>query len=156
TSPNTSTTQNNSLVGVACASATDCWAAGDATNGSAEQTLAEHWNGTSWAIVTSPNTLSPTPSILNGVTCVSASNCWAIGYSFNGANYQTLIERWDGTSWAVVTSANASATENNVLNGVTCVSASNCWAVGYAVSQNETGFTYQTLVERWDGTSWAI
>ena len=126
------------------------------SSGSVTQTLVQQWNGTSWAIVTSANTLSPTPSILLGVTCVSASDCWAVGYSFNGANYQTLAERWDGTSWAVVTSANASTTQNNVLYGVTCVSASDCWAVGYAVSHNDAGYTYQTLVERWNGTSWAV
>ena len=70
------------------------------------------------------------------------------------ASYQTLIERWDGTSWAIVTSPNTSTTQNNFLYGVTCVSASDCWAVGYYV--NASSNAYQTLIERWDGTSWAI
>jgi hypothetical protein len=159
TSPNTSATDYNFLSGLTCVSTSDCWAVGYASTstGSVTQTLVERWDGASWTIVTSANTLSQTTSILYGVTCVSASNCWAVGYSFNGANYQTLVERWDGTSWAVVTSANASDVQNNVLYGVTCVSASDCWAVGYAVSFNEAiGYTYQTLIERWDGTSWAI
>ena len=67
------------------------------------------------------------------MTCVSASDCWAVGYYYDGTTsiYQTLIERWDGTSWAIVTSPNTSATQNNYLNGVTCTSASDCWAVGY-------------------------
>ena len=85
-----------------------------------------------WSIVTSPNaTPPPGNNKLRGVTCVSASDCWAVG----GNGFQTLIERWDGTSWAIVSSPNTSATQANHLNGVTCVSASDCWAVGYLPEQ---------------------
>src|SRR5207302_4510573 len=44
--------------------------------------------------------------------------------------HQNLIERWDGTSWTIVSSPNTSATDSNHLKAVTCVSASDCWAVG--------------------------
>jgi hypothetical protein len=40
-----------SLVGVACASMTDCWGAGSWVKGSAGRSLIEHWNGTAWSIV---------------------------------------------------------------------------------------------------------
>src|SRR5437868_4574868 len=84
----------------------------------------------------------------------SARDCWAVGYYYTGnavqsGVYQTLIEHWDGTSWAIVTSPNTSTTEYNHLFAVTCVSASECWAVG--LSGTSLG---QTLIERWDGTSW--
>jgi hypothetical protein len=76
------------------------------------------------------------------VTCASASECWAVGYYYDGSaadpEYYSFIERWDGTAWALVPSPNTS-----VLNGVTCASASDCWAVG-------------PPIEHWDGTSWAI
>lgn len=40
------------LTGVASISTSDVWAAGDfGSNGNPEQTLIEHWNGTSWSIV---------------------------------------------------------------------------------------------------------
>src|SRR5207253_479637 len=64
-----------------------------------------------WSIVASANSLRAQTNILIGTTCVSASDCWAVGF-YDAAGdptnplYQTLIERWDGTSWAVVTSAN--------------------------------------------------
>src|SRR5438094_8219852 len=52
-----------------------------------------------WAIVDSPNSRpTPTDNFPSGVTCVSASDCWAVGYSNNGRAYQTMIERWDGCS----------------------------------------------------------
>jgi hypothetical protein len=92
-----------------------------------------------WAIVTSPNSRNLQNSYLFGVTCVSASNCWAVGSVFDSnaiPNYATLIERWDGTSWAVVASPNTTDAGGNAypnfLTGVTCVSASDCWAVGFS------------------------
>src|SRR5205807_728309 len=131
-SPNTSSTQDNVLNGVTCVSASDCWAIGYYNNGSDVQKLIGQWNGSAWSIVTSPNTSTTQDNILNGVTCVSASDCWAVGeYYVSNVNHHTLIERWDGTSWAILTSPNTSATEDNFLNGVTCASASDCWAVGY-------------------------
>ena len=104
-----------------------------------------------WSIVPSPNTVSQ-ENYLADVTCASASDCWAVGRYWNGSVYQTLIERWDGTSWAIVASPNSSVTRGNWLYGVTCVSSSDCWAVGYYITDS----AIQTLIERWDGTSWAI
>jgi hypothetical protein len=160
-SPN-SGTQTNKLYGVTCAAESACWAASYYyENGSGlNQTLIEQWNGASWTIVTSPNAGAREPNFLNGVTCVSASECWAVGYAYEGGPspyyYQTLIERWDGKSWAIVTSPNASATWSNVLDSVTCTSASDCWAVGYAYDPTKLPYQYQTFTEHWNGTSWAI
>src|SRR6267143_1650394 len=153
-SPNTSPTANNFLQSVTCVSASDCWAAGTYfAVGGVSQTLVERWDGTSWAIVGSPNASATQSNFLYGVTCVSASECWAVGY-YKGSVNQTLIERWDGISWTIVNSPSTSATEHNVLYGVTCVSASDCWAVGFY--KNSLTSNNQTLIERWDGTSWAV
>ena len=161
TSPNTSDAQNNVLHGVTCASASNCWAVGYYDNGTTNQTLIERWDGTSWTIITSPNTSGTQLNVLLGVACASASDCWAVGYYFNsnviGVAYQTLIERWDGTSWAIASSPNTLPTRNNILLGVTCVSANDCWAVGvYSTGNTVQRGAWQTLIERWDGTSWAI
>jgi hypothetical protein len=159
TSPNASAWPKNFLFGVTCVSASDCWAIGFSQSlvgtSNINQTLIERWDGTAWAIVSSPNTLAALDNYLDGVTCVSASDCWAVGYYGNVSMtaWQTLIEHWDGTAWAIVNSPNTSTTQRNYLYGVTCVSASECWAVGLSV--NGSGFS-QTLIERWDGTSWAI
>src|SRR5207253_10400789 len=82
-----------------------------------------------WAIVDSPNSRpTPTDNFPSGVTCVSASDCWAVGYYNNVSAYQTLIEHWDGSSWTTVSSPNTNPTQQNLLRSVTCVSASDCWA----------------------------
>jgi hypothetical protein len=146
----------NELIGVTCVSAAECWAVGyylDPTT-FIDQTLTEHWNGSIWSIVSSPNTSAAPKNTLGAVTCVSASDCWAVGYYLENitAYDRTLIEHWDGTAWAIVSSPNPIVAGLNFLFGVTCASTSECWAVGYADSSNG----YQTLIERWDGTSWSI
>src|SRR5207249_3824675 len=116
----------------------------------------EHWDVSSWTVANSANTSITQPNILYSVTCASASECWAVGYStdFIGTStvYRTLIERWDGSSWTIVSSPNVTGNTYIYLNAVTCASASQCWAVGdYAA-----GSAGQTLIERWDGSSWTI
>jgi hypothetical protein len=105
-----------------------------------------------WSIVSSPSArnASQTFNFPSGVTCVSASDCWAVGFSWAGSNsHQTLIERWDGTAWAIVSSPNTSPTRENVLFGVTCVSASNCWAVGDYYNAPGVLITPSTLTLRY-------
>lgn len=130
-SPNTSATEGNTLNSVACASPSDCWAVGTYFTGTHNygQTLIEHWDGNSWTIVPSPNATTTNSNVLSAVACASASECWAVGSYNNGSAAQTLIERWNGTSWAIVPSPN-NGTQSNALSGVTCSSASECWAVG--------------------------
>jgi len=136
TSPNTSSSKENVLNAVTCTSSSDCWAVGYScettsacTTGAnvSNQTLTEHYDGTSWSIVTSANSSASKSNYLTGVTCTSSSNCWASGYYCNGTStscpqgngpyYQTLIEQYNGTSWSVVTSGNVSTSEDNALNG---------------------------------------
>jgi hypothetical protein len=84
------------------------------------------------------------------VTCTSASDCWAVGYYSFGGPSQTLIEQWNGASWAIVSSPNTS--DGDDLDSVTCASASDCWAVGTSVPT----YIGSTLIEQWNGTSWAV
>src|SRR5436305_383644 len=51
-----------------------------------------------------------------------------------------------GPGWSLVTSANTSATQTNYLNGVTCASASDCWAVGYYNNGSGGSGVAQTLI----------
>ena len=151
-SPNVASAQNSVLRGVACASASNCWAVGNDRTDTNVHTLTEHWNGSSWAIVPSPNASSI--NLLMGVVCTSASDCWAVGFAtMNSGTVQTLIEHWNGSAWLVVTSPNTDTTRTNELKGVSCASASDCWAVGDYV--NNAGAA-QTLTEHWNGSAWSI
>src|SRR6516225_5927423 len=153
-SPNNGLPGTNELFSITCASALDCWAVGYSDVGSGYSTLIERWNGSVWKIVSSPNNSGN--NILYGVTCNSTMDCWAVGTYFDDDLFQrTLVEHWNGEVWNIVSSPNRglSSPPIDVLVGVACISASECWAAG---SNDDTNGVGQTLIERWDGTSWTI
>jgi hypothetical protein len=139
---------SNDLNSVSCISSAFCMAVGRyGASGSAAMTLAESWNGTQWSVVPSPS--PTTDSSLNSVTCTSATACMAVGFSLapNGLHDNTLTESWNGTSWSVTSSASPGA-EGSVLDGVSCSSAADCWAVG---SYRTSSGNDRTLTEVWEG-----
>ena len=83
------------LNGVAAVSATNLWAVGYSSNsGITYQTLIEHWNGTSWQVVSSPNK-GTVQNSLGGVIALSSTNIWAMGYYQNSSGpIQTLTEEY--------------------------------------------------------------
>ncbi|MDQ1361059.1 MAG: hypothetical protein QOJ44_1436, partial [Acidimicrobiaceae bacterium] len=109
---------------------------------------------TIWSIIATQNASPSQSNILDGVTCVTSSDCWAVGYARTGSAYQTLAEHRDGSAWSIIATQNTSPSQSNVLNGVTCVTSSDCWAVGYAATG--TDGDSQTLAEHWDGSAWSI
>jgi hypothetical protein len=137
---------HNSLFGVAVASPNDVWAVGYYTSDTGgNNTLIEHWDGSAWSIVPSPN--QGVDNVLYGAAVVSSSDVWAVGYSGSNSGYDTLVEHWDGSTWSIVSSQSSG---RNVLTAVAVVSANDVWAVGSYVAP------FQTLVEHWDGSTWSI
>jgi hypothetical protein len=144
-------TGDNLLTGVTAVSPGDVWAVGQYFVGVNTNTLIEHWNGTTWKVVKSPN--AGDVNSLNAVYAASGSNIWAVGSDASGSSSaQTLIEHWNGTSWKVVKSPNVGSL-TNALIGVRGTSARDIWAVGYTV----TGYPKtRTLVLHYNGTSWKV
>src|SRR5260221_12429446 len=71
--------EGNVLPAVASVSANDVWAVGEATDATGRQlTLTEHWNGTAWSVVASPNVGSANNTLL-AVAAVSTTEVWAVG-----------------------------------------------------------------------------
>src|SRR5437667_11832704 len=84
-SPNANN-QANELRGVSAAADNDAWAVGTAYTDSSftmSTTLIEHWVGTSWSVVRSPNN-SASINILEAVTAVTATDVWALGLGTTG------------------------------------------------------------------------
>jgi hypothetical protein len=149
------------LSGVACASATSCFAVGSYRKPTFALTqLIEHWNGSVWAIVNAPapvitasgKTFASAQTNLSAVSCPAANSCFAVGW-YAGARNKTLalVEHWSGSTWSVVSAPSSGNTET-VLNGVSCASASSCFAVGATTSTSLT----RTFVDTWNGASWSI
>lgn len=174
--PNPTGSFDTGLTGVSCSSASACTAVGDSFFNSdgpifAAAPLAERWDGARWSIqaAADPNRGSPfSESGLYGVSCVSATDCTAVGFDDSnnvGAPGGTpLAEQWNGVGWSIQTiptpigpplptSPGVGPVPESQLNGVSCTSSTACTAVGSFVDSAGRG---AALVERWDGVGWSI
>lgn len=144
------------LSGVACVSPADCFAVGG--GGAAQWYVGKklpsftqfiaHRTGTSWSIMASPRLAQ---SALNGIACVSATNCMAVGRV--GDPYSAaLAEHWNGRGWTLQTISTPPRGNGESLSGVACASASECFAVGGADLGTSAVFP---IILRWNGVAWA-
>lgn len=144
---------SNSLTSINGISPNDLWAVGTDSNadGSVEQGLILHWNGTSWTQTPSPN---PGEFVqLTAVHAISANDAWAVGTFSDGSAFQTLTLHWDGKAWTQKPSPNPGPGANDQLTSVTATSGGDVWAVGDFLSNTQVS-TVSTLIMHWDGTSW--
>ncbi len=149
---------------VSCVTAKDCWAVGRTKYTAAEQAegktaapLLERWDGVEWKAVAIPKPAGATNVFLEGVSCNSTSACLVIGYYSNGSNNYPLAERWDGTKWTASSPALPSGATMGYLYGVSCSSASNCWAYGktqVSIAELQEGKVATPYLVRWNGSTW--
>lgn len=143
------------LLGVTATSARNAWAVGYSEKGASEPSLILHWNGRSWSRVASPSPGGE--DHLTSVAASSARNAWAVGGDFPGVTGQhdrTFILHWNGRAWTRVRSPNSGGSAvANYLQGITVLSGSNAWAVGYSGS---TRPTEKTVILHWNGHAWQL
>jgi hypothetical protein len=138
--------QGATLSGVDDLSPDDAWAVGS-HNG---LTLIEHWNGTAWSIVPSPNPATGIPGDGDDLTSISGTgpnDLWAAGSDTNEATMTItmLFEHWNGTKWTAVTTP----TPGGVALAITAISPGNVWAVG------EAGLPTAGAAAHWNGKTWS-
>jgi Subtilase family len=152
-SPKITGALESALFRVSCSSTVACTSVGEYENSaSVYVTLAERWNGTEWAIQTTPNPAGAEESYLQGVACTSSTACAAIGgYVNSEAKLGSLAEVWNGTEWKIQTVPNPTGAKSSVLHVVSCTLSTACTAVG---RYDNSGGVFDTLAERWNGTEW--
>jgi hypothetical protein len=148
------------LYGVSCASSTACTAVGT-TGSPASQlpiTLAVRWNGTAWTVQSTPNRSTPAGgTYLKAVSCADRTACTAVGFVGNediAEGNVPLAMSWNGAKWTIQSTPTPASTNNTNLNGVSCVSATACMAVGYAAESSGNGSL--PLAESSNGAAWTI
>lgn len=144
---------NSQLFGVSCTKARACTAVGESPKGNGAIPLAERWNGATWSIQTPPAPGGVKISSLDSVVCTSAKSCLAVGDSEKGATESPLSELWNGTKWKVLATPKRSGQPISRLTGLSCASATRCFAVGN--SRNSKNVS-KTLAEQWNGKKWVI
>ena len=136
------------LNGVDALGRNNVWAVGYSSSGR-QRTLIERWNGTQWRVVKSPNAGTGRDNTLTSVEALSTTNAWAVGSSHTSNSRKSLIQRWNGTSWRIVSSPNPGTIGNSLL-GVEAAGPKDIWAVGWKNSGNGL----RSLVLHYNGTGW--
>jgi plastocyanin len=143
----------NNLYGIDGVASNDVWAVGDSSENEITTTLVEHWTGSKWSIVASPN-VPPGSTSLTAVSMLSATSGWAVGgYTTATEVHRTLAIRWNGTSWSTVSTPNPSS-EDNDLKAVSVVTANDVWAVGSYLPSG--GGELRNLALHWNGSAWSV
>lgn len=146
-------TYGSAIGAVAAHSSNDVWGTGGTyTNASLSSfvTLAEHWNGTKWSVVKTPNA-NKNDNVFNAAVDLSSKDAWAIGDYYTGSVFASLTEHWNGTKWTIVKSPNVKKMGVG-LAGATAFSASDVWAVGSSFA----GSAQSTVSLHWNGKAWSI
>jgi hypothetical protein len=144
------------LYGVAALSPSDAWAVGYSAGEPdtyTSSTLVEHWTGSAWSVVPSPNPSNDPlygANQLNDVRAFAPNDVWAAGWQWTPIGSAPLIERWDGRRWRVSRTPTDAFRELQALDGT---SSRDIWAVGHAFTFSDGK---QSLIMHWDGRSWAV
>lgn len=136
---------------VSCASATTCVAVGDAG-----LPFVATLSGATWSSQLLPLPPEVDPATDQGdrfvaaVSCVSATECTAVGDSFFDA--KIVVYRLSGTTWTAT--SNSSPGYATAMRDVACLSATRCFASGhYTVFDNDDNRTSVGFGASIDGTT---
>lgn len=112
------------LDAVSCSAANACTVVG--------YNQADRWNGATWTVQSVP-TPSPHTGLANlgGVSCPSATSCYAVGNYYVDGVLSAVGEVWNGNKWIVQNTPLNTSYDEAGLSGVSCSSASVCSAVGF-------------------------
>lgn len=92
----------------------------------------------------------PGYGVLDGVSCLSATDCMAVGWSSAGRHDLALAAHWDGQRWRRLAIGDGSGSTE--LKRVSCWSADGCLAVGTSGPQKSPA----AVAEAWDGSTWRL
>ncbi len=128
----------------------DVWAVGSQLPPGAPglRTLIQHFDGTRWRVVPSPNKFKGT-NVLNGVVAIAANDVWAVGG--NGLpGSRAMILHYDGVRWSIHNTPaippQADLTDIDIVAG----GPAKMVAVGRRGGTSDR----RQLVLSYDGTSW--
>jgi len=157
---------NVELTSVSCVDPTHCVAVGTFrpqaiwnNNSAGEHPVIMRFDGRRWSTVASPDVVN---AELNGVACVSLTACVAVGdQAPSEDSSSTFIEEEADSVWTVVPSPNPAwytGGSDYFLEGVSCVSSSDCTAVGsvYGFGYGRGTQPSTGLVERESAIGWTV
>jgi len=144
----------DSFAAVACPRVRVCFAVGSydvvGASRNVRHVLIEEWNGTTWRKMKVPKP-PLVNDVLTSITCESASFCVAVGVAHQDLGSDAIVDVWNGIVWRSEATPTSFASAAKPLNGVTCVDATDCYAVGWYEDRSGVALA---LVEHWNGSKW--
>src|SRR5687767_15029110 len=141
--------QHNMFYDMQFAGSNDGWVVGDYSpvTGGPTRTLAQHWDGSAWSTILSPNPSSAWNQ-LRGISILSSNDIWATGTTSVSASRNELVLHWDGQAW---TQSSTPGTQSNTseLTDIVAIAANDVWAIGYYYISG-----YRPYALHWNGTTW--
>lgn len=147
------------LQSVSCPAARVCVTVGSAMFATATLSFSGIWNGSSWRDATVPLPGGGTSgSVLTGVSCPSADRCLAAGAieSYRTGVFTAAAVSWNGQAWTVTSVPGPGKGKADLFEDATCVSATDCVAVGWVGPAGSTGLTSTALSGFWNGKRWRL
>ena len=106
-----------------------------------------------WYVASTPGTGGD--DILLGSSCANSVQCMAVGITLNNIDSNgtdtPLVEFWNGSSWTLGAQPPVPTDAGGGLFDVSCLSGSDCWAVGAVVGVDGDGNPSAALIENWNG-----
>jgi len=143
------------LDAVSCVGSSYCMAVGTEDR-RAQQVYSAQWHGSGvLKQVSTPNPAHARWAELAGVSCLSATDCVAVGnYESAAKRVLTFSLMWNGTKWQILTGTpNLKHQTGSYFNDIACASATQCMAVGYSLGSGKHpavhGFAATWLTGKW-------
>jgi hypothetical protein len=156
-SPDLHSDKNGGLLfRVVAVSATDVWALGENSADGQDGCLIEHYDGTTWSVVTCPAPAGGRNARLLSVADISPRDLWAVGYYTTGSSdtsqtAHVLIEHFDGAKWSVVPSPRV-----GTGTGLKAQTTDELAAVAGRSTNDVYAASPDGVVIHWDGAHWTL
>jgi hypothetical protein len=153
-----------------CVSTSTCWLAGQTANNAQNPEVAVTTDGGSaWSTFSDLPSVTPDSNgdtyALNGISCITADSCVAVGGVNGGPGPATVISTTDGgTSWSLSTAAALSSAQElfsvsclpgpSATGNVVCHAAGSALAAGPVELTSRDGGSSWTGLQTFDDTGW--
>jgi hypothetical protein len=143
----------NNFYAVTAVSSTSVYATGQQSgSGFPSQVLTEHWNGSSWSVLSTPTDASATPvplGITGNDTLLSV-----VGDAENSLNpYTTFVAGGSPSKQSILSTPSVGTGENDLFAAATASDGST-WAVGWYIDPSSGN--HQTLALQGIGGTWSV
>jgi subtilisin family serine protease/sugar lactone lactonase YvrE len=138
---------------VSCIVGGFCMAVGHHYSSNGNEGGSVRYSNGQWTFAALPNGPGQDDLEGAGVSCTAANACTAVGRVAEAVGYVAFARRWNGSSWSTQTVPQPySGAHNTVPLDVSCVSGTECLAVGFYTTAAGRESTYSA---QWKGGSWS-